>query len=385
MRKRYSALMRCVLLSIVLSSSSCWVHSHNKQAKPFNVARSRTPVSYTVIDLGTLPGYNVSTAQSINDKGQIVGTCIYRKNLRVIGDDLTCAFEWHSRRLHDLQVLPHYNSSIATSINNQGLIVGASYNSFSNQGHAVLWQSGRIADLGSLPHYSNSTAMCINNAGQVVGYSSTGRADRFNELVYHAFFWQRGRMQQLGALGGRYSSAYAINDYGLIVGKADLPPRGSRMPSGNVVQPGLTHAFVWQSHQLSDLKTLPQDSYSQANKINNISEVVGFSSTEIAVHAALWQGGKITRLASMNDDDVSMATCINNQEQVVGCWHDSSMFAREHACIWQNRRFQTLDDAIPIRSGWALEEATGINSQGQIVGNGLHNGKKRAFLLTPKA
>ena len=36
------------------------------------------------------------------------------------------------------------------------------------------------------------------------------------------------------------------------------------------------------------------------------------------------------------------------------------------------------------RSGWVLTEATGINSKGQIVGNGKLNGVFLAFVLTPR-
>jgi len=42
-----------------------------------------------------------------------------------------------------------------------------------------------------------------------------------------------------------------------------------------------------------------------------------------------------------------------------------------------------LSELIPAGRGWTLEEATAINDQGQIVGAGLHHGRKRAFLLTP--
>ena len=36
------------------------------------------------------------------------------------------------------------------------------------------------------------------------------------------------------------------------------------------------------------------------------------------------------------------------------------------------------------RSGWKLQNALGINARGQIIGNGIHNGIRRGFLLTPR-
>jgi probable HAF family extracellular repeat protein len=42
-----------------------------------------------------------------------------------------------------------------------------------------------------------------------------------------------------------------------------------------------------------------------------------------------------------------------------------------------------LNTLIPEDADWNLEEASGINDHGQIVGYGLHHGQERAFLLTP--
>jgi hypothetical protein len=44
---------------------------------------------------------------------------------------------------------------------------------------------------------------------------------------------------------------------------------------------------------------------------------------------------------------------------------------------------RNLNDLLINDSGWTLNEATAINDKGQIVGNGVHNGNKCAFLLTP--
>jgi hypothetical protein len=42
-----------------------------------------------------------------------------------------------------------------------------------------------------------------------------------------------------------------------------------------------------------------------------------------------------------------------------------------------------LNLLIDPTTGWVLNEASGINESGQIVGWGLHNGQTRAFLITP--
>ena len=54
-----------------------------------------------------------------------------------------------------------------------------------------------------------------------------------------------------------------------------------------------------------------------------------------------------------------------------------------HALLWENGTMINLQDQIPADSGWVLRQALGINDQGQIAGFGVHEGKIRAFLLTP--
>jgi probable HAF family extracellular repeat protein len=42
-----------------------------------------------------------------------------------------------------------------------------------------------------------------------------------------------------------------------------------------------------------------------------------------------------------------------------------------------------LNDLVPAGSGFVLEEATGINDSGEIVGTGTIGGATHAFLLVP--
>lgn len=42
-----------------------------------------------------------------------------------------------------------------------------------------------------------------------------------------------------------------------------------------------------------------------------------------------------------------------------------------------------LNTLIPENSGWDLETARAINRRGEIVGQGIYQGQRRAFLLIP--
>ena len=51
--------------------------------------------------------------------------------------------------------------------------------------------------------------------------------------------------------------------------------------------------------------------------------------------------------------------------------------------LYSNGTIQMLTSLIPTATGWTNLNATGINDQGQIVGQGTINGQQHAFLMTP--
>ena len=106
--------------------------------------------------------------------------------------------------------------------------------------------------------------------------------------------WDRGRLIDLGALGGDNGNAESLNDATQVVGEADLPgPSGSQ----------LHHAFLWRRGVMTDLGTQDGDPCSLALSINFLGQVVGGStdcSTLLNGHAFLWeQGGPIVDLNSL--------------------------------------------------------------------------------------
>jgi len=101
-------------------------------------------------------------------------------------------------------------------------------------------------------------------------------------------------------------------------------------------------------------------------------------------HSALWDESGITDLGNFGDDPFGCAWAINNRGQIVGfSGVDYIDVSTAHALLWENGTMNNLQDQIPADSGWVLRQALGINDQGQIAGFGVHEGKIRAFLLTP--
>jgi probable HAF family extracellular repeat protein len=305
--------------------------------------------AYEVIDLGTLGGN--SYANGINASGQVVGYSISGNTIY--------AFLWENGAMTDLGTLGG-NTSYAYGINDSGQVVG--YSISGNTIYAFLWENGAMTDLGTLGG-NNSSAYRINNSGQVVGYSRIP-----GNTEHHAFLWENGVMIDLGTLGGTISSAYGINASGQVVGDSQFQSNTEY------------HAFLWENGVMTDLGTLGGTN-SRAWAINAIGQVIGYSflPDNITRHAFLLENGVMADLGTLGGTH-SGASDINNVGQVVGTSHISD--GTYHAFLWENGVMTDLNSLVDSSSGWILTAASSINDNGEIVGNGIHNGQTRAFLLT---
>ena len=311
---------------------------------------------FTITDLGTLGGATTK-AMGINENGQIAGAS-------QSGSYLT-AFLWDDGTMTNLGALGG-QGSWAYDVNDSGQVVGGSPLGGGNN-HAFRWQqSGGMQDLGTLGG-PNSYAFEINDSGQAVGYACCAP----DTYLSHAVLWSSGGgIVDLGDLDLQWpaiSAAYGINDAGQVVG-------GSYDASANF------HAFLWQNGGMQDLGTLGGD-YSSAEAINENGQVVGTARLANSTpHAFLWDGA-MHDLGALGWSQ-SIAYDINDKGQVVGALQSGS---NSHAFTWANGQMEDLNNLILANSGWVLQEARAINNKGRIVGFGTFNGQTRAFLLAPNA
>lgn len=118
-----------------------------------------------------------------------------------------------------LGLLPGGRSSSAEAINEAGQVAGVADLSTGAK-RAFRWTAeGGMQDLGVLPGTRDSVAVDINNAGHVVG-NSYGAVPG-GTWIDAAFVWTpEAGMQNLGSLGGG-AVAYGINDQGQVVGRSN--------------------------------------------------------------------------------------------------------------------------------------------------------------------
>lgn len=273
----------------------------------------------------------------------------------------------------DLGVLPGYAVSRATAVNSKGDVAGSMDPLGGGDTRAYLYQNGRMTSLGALPGGSGSRARGMNSAGDVTGVASlpTGK---------HAFLYSGGRMRDLGTLPGfQDSTGVGVNDWGEVAINAMSSPMQSGPAQGQV--------FLYRRGRMTEIRMPPGCSESHALGINNAGQVVG---------DCLWSARRVGGTSPFLYDSrgEAVGNCFLGLDSFKGflsmhAGGDNALRryldrSSEHAFVYSGGKMQDLNDLIPKDADWILEEAHGINDRGQIVGKGLHFGRERAFLLTPR-
>jgi len=126
---------------------------------------------HPMVDLNTLlpkgSGWELKAAYGINDAGHVVGKGTH------LGK--THAFLWKgSGDAVDLGTLPGGDLSVAFGLNSSDEVVG--YSNYTTKAgiHGFVWKGGIMKDIGTLPGYEFSVAQFINEKGCVVGDVFTG-------------------------------------------------------------------------------------------------------------------------------------------------------------------------------------------------------------------
>ncbi len=318
--------------------SLCLISSSAFSAMP-------APTSYKITLIDSAYGSVRLSPNAINNNGMVVGTAPY-----CCGNGPTKGFSWTETGGKTFD--PNYNSEYR-AVNNKGDIAGTMGGSnrffwptvraasgqyfqrytFPNPGMAVSindvgFATGYAGGISALWSYVQNQwtpisfrSTAINNNNAIVGHSLTSPA---TAMIYDPFSGERS----LGTLGAT-SIASDINDAGIVVGHGTSNSGACTNGCGFIYNP------------VGGIKALPK----------------------------LASGSAVAKSVNISGDSVGSSFDANNKNRAV---------------LWNNGVIIDLNTRIPSTSGWILQDAVGINDNGQIVGTGTLNGVFQIFVLTPE-
>lgn len=342
----HSGLVACVVLGW------SWLEVQPACAAP---AKKKAPrPSYVVVDLGTLRGGSESSARAINDLGYVAGSA-------TTAQGTTRPFLYRRGRMIEIPVPPEFADGGAFAINNSGLVLGCYENSPGLVDEiGFVYRDGVTTTLAEYTRNQQFVGAALNDAGDIAGWFSYPLANR-NEAVV---FRNGGGFRPVPVpFRTRSSAARAINS---------LAVAGEAVMQNGSNQIGFLSAFDY-GPPLSPQHTV-------VNDISGLDEVVGLSYFPTGPRAFRYSDGVMHDLGTLDGLDYSEARGINSYGVIVGY---ASGGGSSRAFVYRDGGMLDLNALIPRNSGWKLEVAHDLNNRGQIVGEGRHRGRVRAFLLTP--
>ena len=282
------------------------------------------------------------------------------------------AFESDHGELVALEPLPGGYSAWPTSISQSGLIAGTAINGALDpitgypEETAVFWHRGKITNLGTLGGYESGAGM-VNSRGQVTGFSGNAIPDP-NSLFglgtqTRAFLWdERNGMQDIETLGGLDAASPFINERGQIAGFS--------YTSDMAVDP-----FLWEppserhpNGKMIDLGSLGGTSGGEGDGValNNRGQVVGASNIagDLYAHPFLWTApGPMRDLGTLGGPG-GVANAINEAGEVVGFADlPAGAGSSTDAFLWKKGEMTDLG----VLAGHCFSGAFSINAKTQVT------------------
>lgn len=337
-------------------------------------------------DLGALPGNNSSAVFQVNGHGVGAGLSENGTIDPVTGWPAMHAVVFKNGRVTDLGTLPGGYESLAVSINDRGQVAGFGNNgtedpypsaffgddSWVTETRSFISQNGVLEDIGTLGG-PDALMTTMNARGQITGNSFTSATpnDTTGIPTLDPFVWEKGRMHDLGSLGGTLGFANWMNEAGQVAGFSSL------------VGDEIGHAFLWNGKRMLDLGTFGGD-FSWGNYLNEEGHVTGgaYLADGTTYHAYIWANGKMHDLPPPAGAPCSDGFAINNRDDVVGVADDCQ--GNELApVLWHKGVPYDLSTLIGPTE-LTLGEFEYINDRGEIVGRAtLPSGEVHEVMLVP--
>lgn len=315
---------------------------------------------YTITDLGDL-GADISYPFDINDRGDVVG---FSKSSE---DGRFHAFYWSNGQLMDL------GPGAATSLNNHRVIVGRR----DIEGDYVQWRPSVSGFQKTILGFVSTGYDGSSYNGQNIKINEAGEIAGIDQNQGHFFLPSMG------------SSPVWMNAWpGCTPGyKIDINNRGDLLFLSGYGGPShIYHSMTGQFELLGD------GSDAEMVAINDAGEAVGRNSGTsyfgfFSKNTGFMVPNTYNYLWDINNAGIAVGGGFYADYAVLGYESGTvNMSATDKATIYSSadNNYAFLIDLLANQGSWtALRIATAINNAGQIVGIGINNGKKHAFLLTP--
>jgi probable HAF family extracellular repeat protein len=355
------------------------------------------PARYTITDLGTLEGGTFSQPFSINRYGLVSGSSnladgnqhatLWLEKLKVdigapgLGGPNSIAFGDND----GFQSAGEAETSTPDPNGEDFCGFGTHLTCL-----PFLWQNGEMIQLPTLGG-NNGVAWAINNRGELAGFAENSTPDPGcpapQVLHFMPAVWEKGVIHKLPTVGGDPDGvAQQINDNGQIVGGSGICANFNTNFLYNLVP---VHALLWEKGKVTDLGNLGgktgQAGGNIAYGINHQGQVVGNSDLEgdTTFHAFLWtKGTGMQDLGTVSGDVASVSISINDAGSVVGASLDAKFNPR--AFLWEKGVMTDLNTRIAGHSPLYLMTGCSINSRGEITGLGMTStGHIHTYLATP--
>jgi probable HAF family extracellular repeat protein len=312
-------------------------------ASAFSVTSAQT---FSSLDY---PGAIATTAEGINDSGQVVG---YYQD----GSGAFHGFLYSGGAFSSIDA-PFSGAymTVASDINNNGQIAGAYHTSFSNI-YGFLLTGGAFLPI-AYPGAVQSGPDGINNAGDMVGSYATSAC-----CLQFGFLYSGGAYTPLDLPPVYDSAAYGINDTGLIVG----------FYIANNDSSYTQHGFLYNNGAFSTID-YPGAAGTLARGINNAGQISGYWYSASGQYHGFLDNGALSSIDYPGAVQ-TVAEGINNLGQIVGYYIDS--FGKTHGFLDTPPSAPTVTTTSNITIAYSpnsrsLTLAAQVTSGGGAVNGGI--------------
>jgi uncharacterized membrane protein len=315
------------------------------------------------------PTTSRSSAWGVNLKGQVVGDAALDPEHHI-----TCV-SWQAGEIGFwLDALQATSASSLGGVNDSGVAAGVLDEGSSTQ-RAVWMRAGQMHDFSGVVGGVGSLASGINNEGWICGFNLN------NDKSFVYDFQTQQLIRWIDPPPGYAARAAAINTAGHVVGIHVVTP---------VAADNLSARAFFSPSTAGALKVLEGFLATDLNDSDLVCGSLGEWSSS-TIEPALWDATQaqpaVTKLPLPPEFPTGYAAALNNHADVVGAGYPKS--GDRSALLFQfdpeSKHWDSWDlNTLISDSSWQLFEATGITDNRWIIGNGLHQGQWRAFLLEPQ-